>query len=1392
MPKSVNTLIFSLLLAFCFCAHGQEHNGQGRFRHLTAKDGFTSASVITIYKDSQGFIWLGAFDGLYRYDGYHFKLYTNLPSDPNSLSNNSINNILEDQDGNLWIGSMWYGLNKYNKTEDNFTRYFPNPDTSLIDVNGILSIYQDRDGAIWAGTPTGGLHQYIDSSDSFISYKYDTVEKVNFKNFASCLLEDSKGNFWVGTWDGLFLFDRKEKKYCDPDFLNKAKGIYFFNRDNQFYAFEDHIINRDDIQNVRYKSIYEDSKGILWFATSMGLLKYDPNLNELTWYESQTGDPASLSSNTVNKIIEDPFSDSVTLWISSYRGLNQFNTETGKNIRYFHDPVNSQSLPFSVIHDLYLDNDGLLWVGVENSGVSILNLANTHYEYFPIESLQDQDQMLSATSFLKDRIGFTWVGANKGGLFRYDKDMRLVDHYHFSGSNFIYSMHETDAGQLAVGTLSGLFSFDRPNHEFKKCTLICGNSVLKRARVNAMYKDSFGWYWIGTAIVNKGLFYQEPETDNAACFHQITQYPLEHTDIRDFYEDENKVLWVATNGGGIYLLKPENRDSLFFERFEEDRSIPLLLNTLTIHADQNGFLWFGGPNGLTRYSIKNNNMKHFNSSNGLDADAIYDIVGDERYLWLSSDKGLLRFDPNAPQDEMVKIMKLSDGIPFEDIYTYDIYRSEDSMIHVGGKRGSRNGFYRFNPNNIKENQHIPPVVITSFRVKNKPFQSDSSITVKKHLILKHHQNYFSLEFAALDYVNPERNQYAYKLEGVDEDWVKSGNRRFVNYTGIGPGSYLFRVKGSNNDGVWNDEGVSMHITILPPPWKTWWAYALYVFFIILILFSIIRFYLRRQRLLHKLEMDQLQLEKLEELDAMKSNFFANISHEFRTPLTLILGPIEKIMEKIKDINLQQDLSMMQRNAKRLQILINQLLSLSKLESGKLKLHTKEADIVSHVRNYMQSFESLANQKQIDLQFKSDKKNILLYFDQDKIEKVLNNLLSNAFKHTPQKGSIQIEVSTHETAVRIDISDTGKGIPPENIPHIFDRFYQADEHYSHEQEGSGIGLALTKELIELHYGKVSVKSAEGKGTTFNITLPLGKEHLKDEEVDSESTEPAHVKTGIKPVIAEPIEYTTTEIRSFPDLENDARPILLIVEDNADLRIYIRNYLDETYQVVEATNGKDGLKQAIMHIPDLIISDIMMPEMNGYELCKNLKKDERTSHIPVILLTARASMDSKIEGLEMGADDFITKPFDKEELQVRIKNLIQQRKRLKDIILRNIGSVRNLSASGVSSVDQTFLKKAVEVVGKSISDSEFSVEMFAKEMSMSRVQLHRKLTALLEKPASDFIRTIRLNKAAQLLTKKTGNIAEIAYDVGFTNPSHFSKCFREQFGKLPSEFTSIDPD
>jgi len=679
-----------------------------------------------------------------------------------------------------------------------------------------------------------------------------------------------------------------------------------------------------------------------------------------------------------------------------------------------------------------------------------------------------------------------------------------------------------------------------------------------------------------------------------------------------------------------------------------------------------------------------------------------------------------------------------------------------------------------------------------------------------NLKLPYRFNHLTFFYSAIDWSAPHKIQYQYKLEGSDQDWRQITKETKAIYTNLTHGDYTFKVKAI---GAWSDT-FEYSFTILPPWWLTWWAYMIYGITILLLIYAWRRYDLKRQHLKHDLELEHVQTEKLEELDKMKSRFFANISHEFRTPLTLILGPLQNLISKASDKDSKQELDIMQRNARRLQKLINQLLNLSRIEAGKMKLQAREENIISLARLFVQSFESYAAQRKISLVFTAKEEQIPVYVDRDKIEKILSNLLSNAFKFTGEGGRIEVAVGSPQSAVgspqsavgskatedwrlktgdyfntgvNISISDTGSGIPPKRLKHIFDRFYQADDTYSKDQEGSGIGLALTKELVEIHYGEIKVVSEPGKGTTFNILLPLGKSHLKPKEIIKikKSDDNKFIPELADPLVPI-IEEQPVSIASPNDTLENSTPILLIVEDNADLRAYIRGFLDKNYHVIEAEDGESGFDKALKTIPDLIISDVMMPRMDGYELCRHLKTDERTDHIPIILLTARAAMESKIEGMETGADDFITKPFEPEELKARIKNLIEQRNKLKERYRKELNIESTLTEDNLLSRDKRFLDKAQKTVQKYMIEPDFTVEDFAKEMAMSRVQLHRKLRALINQTASEFIRILRVIHAAKLLIQQDANISEVAYDVGFNSPSSFTRSFTKHFGMPPTEY------
>ena len=699
--------------------------------------------------------------------------------------------------------------------------------------------------------------------------------------------------------------------------------------------------------------------------------------------------------------------------------------------------------------------------------------------------------------------------------------------------------------------------------------------------------------------------------------------------------------------------------------------------------------------------------------------------------------------------------------------------------------------------------------ITGIKIfgKSVPIKKDGilnkSIILTNQIELGYNQNDVALEYVGLHYKNPKKNKYAYKLEPYEKEWNYVGDIRNAHYTNLSAGEYTFFVKASNSDGVWNEAGTSISIIISPPWWKTTWAYISYGLFFVLTLYGIRRYELNRVKLKDKVKLDATVLKEREETDKIKSRFFANISHEFRTPLTLIQGPAEKINSQTSD-DIIKDSGIIKRNSKRLLQLVNQLLELSKLESGKLKLETSKGNIVSFVKGIALSFESLSEEKDITLKIYPEKDLIEVYFDREKMIKIFSNILSNAFKFTPFNGKITIKIKEINKNVEIKIKDTGVGISQEEIPKLFNRFYQVDSSFTKEYQGTGIGLALTKELVELHHGKISVRSEkvnpanrETGWTEFTLYFPLGRNHLTDEEIlpDEKAGKPKDLISREGYHFPEGIENETGDVIEADSLK-DEKTIVLVVEDNYDMREYIKDSLGEDYFVEEAVNGEQGVRKAERIIPDLIISDMMMPKMDGNELTRILKNDERTSHIPIIILTAKSSQESKLEGLETGADDYLTKPFDIKELQVRIKNLISLRKKLQEkfskIEMNPIGENENNSTSVQSkpiklrSIDEKFLNKIQKIIYERLSDENFSTEELGDKAGMSRAQFFRKIKALTGKSPSSYVRSIRLLKAKGMIEIGDGNISEIAYSVGFSSPVYFSKCFKEEFGYPPKNF------
>ena len=1377
MDKNCLIILFFYIL---FPLILKAQSGLYYFEKYSVQEGLSQSTIYSIYQDSRGFLWFGTSDGLNRYDGYKFHVYRHNPYDSLSLSSNRIYSIQEDEQGNLWLGTNGGGLNKFFREKEKFISYQHNPNikTSL-SSNKILKIYFDGNGILWVGTEGGGLNKFDRNKEIFTRYLHNPEIKTSLSdNVVRAIYEDKSRDLWIGTANGLNKF---------------VKGK------EEFSVFKSNNTNPSGISDNEILSIYEDSYNQLWIGTGNGGLNvYNSKRQEFQHFMFNSKDPYSINSNRIFAIEEDK---SGTLWIGSMGGgLNRFNRDT-KRFDYFtsnsDDPT---SLSNNNIFSVYCDKSGVLWIGTYNGGLNKLDQSKQRFKHF-LSSPENPDGLSSNAiySFYEDIDGYIWIGTGSG-LNRYDRTTGKFSKYVHNpydknslSNNEIIVVYGDKSSDLWIGTYGGgMDRYDKGSNSFFHYKNDAKNvNCLSSNRVFTIYQDTDGYIWIGTDGGGLNCFDKKKNEfiNFKNNFNDTTG--LNSDKIYTIYEDKFATLWIGTDGGG--LNKYDKEKSRFYHFLHNPKDTESISNNsvFSIYEDNSGNLWLGTyGGGLNKFDRKKSKFKNYRKSEGLPNEVVYGILEDgEGNLWLSTNKGLVVFDPHT---ENFRSYDVRDGIQSNEFNQGAYLKTKDGSMLFGGI----NGFNFFQPDSLKKNSTIPNVVITDFQLFNKSISVyginsesrkilSSSISETHELNLTYEDNVISFEFSALDYQTPSKNHYAYYMEGFDKEWnYTDANRRFVTYTNLDPGEYTFKVKGSNNDGVWNEAGTSLKIIINPPWWSTWWAYSLYGVVLLLILLFMRQYDLRRQRLRHQLELEHEHSKKLEEIDQMKSRFFTNISHEFRTPLTLILGPAEKIISEMKDTDTGRKAGLIKRNANRLLDLINQLLDLSKLEAGKLKLEASLSNLSSFVKGIAISFESLAEKKDITLDIQIEKQYIEAYFDKDKMQKILTNILANAFKFTMEGGRVELNLTvSNYNSVIISVRDTGIGISAQDVPKIFDRFYQSDSSSTRESWGTGVGLALTKELVELHGGEIYVNSKEGEGTEVVVEFPLGREHLKEGEiVQSDEKVIEEKEIPVSDFIPDKIDELDSENVKFN------KNLVLIVEDNRDVREFIKDSLQSEFDTIEALNGEQGLKRAEKYIPDLIVSDIMMPKMDGYEMMQKIKQDEKTSHIPVILLTAKSDKDSKLEGLGLGADDYLTKPFDAKELQARIKNLIETRRLLQQKFSDETFKQKIKGKPGLNPLDEKFINKILEVIEVHLSEDEFSIEEISEEAGMSRAQIYRKLKALTGKSPSLFLRNIRLNKAKEMIHRKELSISEISYQVGFSSPAYFSRCFKEEFGYAPSELNN----
>jgi signal transduction histidine kinase/DNA-binding response OmpR family regulator/ligand-binding sensor domain-containing protein len=1164
------------------------------------------------------------------------------------------------------------------------------------------------------------------------------------------------GTILVGSDRGLFTIDPTNRKLMRP----RAYGSTWTKLDTLIiHAFA------------------EESPGVIWIGTlTDGLYKLDWIGKKLTHYPRDRILPAKNMGDLLSDLKID---NRGRFWIATTGGLFLFDRTSAKHLPYL---VLSSSVVGSRL-GVFLSTDatGTLWVSDCSNGVYFLPPRSFRFPNFGLATTDNRPAEMTTIDKADDH-GF-WINS-EGNVIRLDMDeMKITeidDVFHGEKCGYgwkgAWDSFRDERGNLWYGSWGlGLFKFD----PFSRQSMNYRSSP-SEVPLNvccSIAKGGGDSIWIAGQVAGVMTF---NVTQKRFTYRKNIRAPSP----MGIMADRSGKIWISDELDGLFVFDPSTDSTINYRNDPQNPSSLSGNRPRKTIEDSKGRIWIGCRDGLNLWQPQNKSFRRYTIPAFIGGSV--DPLGNDAQgrLWINCYGGLVILDPVS---EKFTDFDYSDGFCGD---VNSMYLMEDGKILLAGAAGM-NVLYA---ESLFTSVPPPPFVITRMTIDDSVDISISTLVNSSKRQFPYQENVLEFEFAAIDPGATHFIEYLYRLEGLEDSWVKPANRRFVRYTGLSPGDYVFRVKAINKHGRWQDQEIALAFSIAPPWWKTWWAYAFYGFSFLGFLYAGYRLRLKQVRLKQRLEMEHFQTEHLAEVDRLKSRFFSNISHEFRTPLTLILGPAEQMMDQSKDTIARQKLYLIKDNAKKLLGLVNQLLDFSRLESGVMKLQVSGGDIVQFLRRVVMSFESWAEKKKITLAFTSEIGSVEGYNDADKLEKIMNNLMSNALKFTPEGGSVQTCVCrrggsrsapVEEGCLEITVRDTGPGISPEHLPHIFDRFYRVDD--THTTEGTGIGLALVKELVQLHHGTIEAESAIGQGSIFTVMLPIDRSAYASDEIVAA---PAQRGEGER---VEMVESSREVMPAPAEKPSEGKPIVLIVEDNTDLRTYIREFLENDYAVREAGDGEAGYNTAIEIVPDIIISDIMMPKMDGIKLCRMLKQDVRTSHVPVILLTARAGTDSKIEGLETGADDYITKPFDARELFARVKNLIEQRRQLRQKF--SAGTVLKPGEVAVTSLDDDLLKRVMAAVEKNIGNADYDVDALAQEACLSRPHLNRKLQALTNLSPAEFIRYVRLQRAREFLEKNTGSVAEIAFQVGFVNPAHFSKCFHERFGYSPSNVhrqSSINSD
>lgn len=1356
-------LLFLMLIIISTLGWGTPVNTKGpiHFSPLKSLIQLPTNEVRNLFQDREGYIWIATYNGLVRYDGYSTQVYHAGAEGTQKSIDGFINTLTEDYQCNLWIGTH-NGLYKLNKRNNKIEKIsLPHPQ-----VTNVEAVTCTRNGTIWVGS-NKGLFIKKNNSTNFIQYK--TATNIDVKS----ILEDKQGHIWIGTWShGLFRYDPTHRKFYSYKNIGSSPSA--------------HVIFQDKDENI-------------WIGTwRYGLLKmkkpYDMQHYEFIRYTHDKNNPSSIADDIIYAITQDK--NTGKIWIGSRSALSVMESEDGTFTNYYPSDK-SGHLPFNEVDALLSSTDGLMWVGMLGGGIRVANTNARKFNLNSLKAIRDIFPSASVRAICPIDKNWLWISIMGFGFVKYNIQSHEVIPYSqipaFKNLQPVSTVNEIirlkGKGEFCFATWDdGLWIFDGEKVEkinidtYPKLTDVCVYSVLEDNRNNI---------WLGT---RSGIFLLDTQKKLHALNELIcnnTYIPQEESIFR-LQQDKDGNIWAATPNSGIWKINPKNQ-GFIAKQYSINQGNAESIGAMTLYIDSDNLIWAGtNGTGLNIYNPQKDCFQHALPNAMKKGEIVSCILEDnQKGIWATMTSEMIHIDKTQKN---IQIFTTEDGLQDYIFNRNACAKGEDGKLFFGGVHGI-NSFF---PEEIKYDTISYPVVLTDFKIYDTSISQmpatelqeimDSSLEYAKHITLSHEQNNFSIEFSILNYINPTLNKYEYKLEGYDKQWISAGGHQpTAFYNNLPAGTYTFSVKGSNPNGLWSKDVRSVTITILPPPWLTWWAYCIYAILLSLLIWYVYRIIRKRIHLQQMVELANIQRQKNEEINHSKLQFFTNITHELLTPLSIISASIDEI--KMHFPETQGSLPEIEDNLLRLKRLIQQILEFRKVENGRQKLKVSYGNLTIFLQHSAQAFTPLVRKKNLHFAFQNIDTEYQGYFDHDKLDKIIYNLLSNAAKYTPENQTITItQTYNHEQKLfQININNPGDPIPENKQKHLFERFYEGEYRKFHTI-GTGIGLSLTKDLTLLHHGQIKVESDKDKGNTFTVLIPINKDAYSKEEIEEENEN--YEKTGFNtpPELSNPPFMKFQQPLSANNTSSaKTKPSLLLVEDNDDLRNVMRRILSDYFNISEASCGEAALLQLEDKDIDIIVSDIMMPGMNGFELCKKIKEGFETKHIPVILLTAKTSDMDRIEGYEVGADGYICKPLNISVLLAKIENLLRKNES------HNNNSKKQLifEAKHVdyTSQDEEFLKKAVECVNTHLSDLDFDTITFVKEMQMSRSTLNEKLKQLTDMTPLAFISSIRLQAAFRLLEeKKKIRVSELAYSVGFNDPKYFSQCFKKKFGFLPKEYTT----